>query len=316
MKKSIFIVFLILSFTTPSQQIFSKELSIISDNDLYVSFKKDRYYTNGIFLNYSYLSKSTDIKLVKKIIGWQLSHEMFSPYKPIAPLKKEHDRPFAGHLFGGFSVKNVFKDHKISEFLLEIGVIGPAAHGQEIQEFIHRTFNFKQSEGWEYQIQNTLSLSLNASFIKQLFMNKTHFFDLNWGNNVQLGTTYTAVNSGVNIRLGLLPLQNIMNSVAYKTQLNASHTNYYNEPESFIYIRPLLSYSLYNATIQGGFFNNKSKITSEIIPLTFNLEIEMKLTLKKNNWGYSFNYNTSKSKKLRYVNGNKFGKITFNYSWN
>jgi lipid A 3-O-deacylase len=316
MKKSIFIVFLILSFNTLSQKKFSKELSVTSDNDLYVSFKRDRYYTNGVFLNYSYLSKVKDVKIDKKIIEWQLSHEMFSPYKPIAPLKKEHDRPFAGHLFGGFSVKNVFKDHKIIKFSIEIGVIGPAAYGQEIQDFIHTTFNFKQAEGWEYQIQNALSLSLNASFIKQLFMNEANFFDLNWENHVQLGTTYTAVNTGINVRLGLLPLQKIMNSIAYKTQLNGSHTNYYNEPESFIYIKPLLSYALYNATIQGSFLNNTSEITREIIPLIYNLELGIKFTLKKFNFGYSFNYNTSKSKGLRYINGNKFGKITLNYSWN
>ena len=68
MKNRIFIVFLLLSFTILSQKKFSKELSVTTDNDLYVSFKRDRYYTNGIFLSYSYLSKFSNTNLDKKII--------------------------------------------------------------------------------------------------------------------------------------------------------------------------------------------------------------------------------------------------------
>lgn len=316
MKNRIFIVFLLLSFTILSQKKFSKELSVTTDNDLYVSFKRDRYYTNGIFLSYSYLSKFSNTNLDKKIIEWQLSHEMYSPFKPVVPLKKDHDRPFASHLFGGFSVKNVFKDHKIFKFSLEIGVLGPAAFGEEIQDFIHSTFNLIEAQGWEYQIQNALSFSFNTSFIQRLFMNEARYFDINWDSTIQLGTVYTEVNSGINLRVGLLPLQEIMNSIAYKTQLNGDNTNHYSASESFFFIKPMFSYALYNATIQGSFLNKTSEVTQEIIPLIFKVELGVKFTLKNLNFGYSYNYNTNKSKELRYIDGNQFGKITFNYSWN
>ncbi|WP_410477238.1 lipid A-modifier LpxR family protein [Polaribacter sp. Hel1_85] len=42
---------------TISQEKFSKEISLITDNDLYVSTVRDRYYSSGIFLAYRYLSE-------------------------------------------------------------------------------------------------------------------------------------------------------------------------------------------------------------------------------------------------------------------
>lgn len=316
MKNTIFIVLFFISHSILSQKKYSKEISVISDNDLYVSFTKDRYYTNGIFFNYRYLSKPASKKVSKKIIEWQLSHEMYSPYKPIIPNVEEHDRPFAGHLFGGFTLNTIFKNQKIFSYAFYLGTIGPNAYGQEIQQFIHKKFNFKQTEGWQYQIQNALSISLRTSFIKQLYMNKTNAFDLNWENYLQLGTSYTNISSGVNIRLGLLPLQEIINSIAYNTHLNNKNTNNFNESESFLFIKPMLRYAIYDATIQGSFLNKTSQVTKEIIPFVFSFELGIKFTIQQFNFGYSFNYNTNKSKGLRYVNGNEFGRITLSYGWN
>jgi len=108
---------------------------------------------------------------------------------------------------------------------------------QELQKFIHKNFNFKQIQGWQYQIQNALSISLKSSFVKQLYMSNTNAFDVNWENYLQLGSSYTNISSGLNIRLGLLPLQEIINSIAYNTHLNNKNTNNFNESESFFFYK-------------------------------------------------------------------------------
>ena len=51
------LLFLLYSFGVFSQKKFSKELRFITDNDLYTSTYDDRYYTSGLFLSFSYLSK-------------------------------------------------------------------------------------------------------------------------------------------------------------------------------------------------------------------------------------------------------------------
>jgi len=84
----------------------------------------------------------------------------------------------------------------------------------------------------------------------------------------------------------------------------------------FFFIKPMLRYVAYDATIQGSFLNKTSQVTKEIIPFVFSFQLGIKFTVQNFNFGYYFNYNTNKSKGLRYVNGNEFGRIILSYRWN
>ena len=75
----------------------------------------------------------------------------------------------------------------------------------------------------------------------------------------------------------------------------------------------MLRYALYDATLQGSFLNKGSEVTKELIPLVFDIQFGLKFTVNRFNFGYIFNYNTSKSKDLRYTYGNKYGTINLNY---
>lgn len=306
-----FLLFLSLNFF--SQQKFSKEISLTTDNDLYVSAQRDRYYTSGIFLNYRYLAKNENEKLEKKIIEWQIVHKMYSPNKAIVPIIELHDRPFAAYLYGSFGIKKVYKENKILNTALQLGVIGPNAFGREIQDFIHDIYGFKKAIGWKHQIKSALGLNLDVAYTSFLTKNATNTFDIFWVNTAELGTIYTNISSGFNMRFGFIPLQKMINSIAFNTNLNDENTNYVREIESFFYIKPTLRYALYDATLQGSFLNKNSEVTKELIPLVFNIELGFKFTANRFNFGYIFNYNTSKSEGLRYTYGNKFGTIQVNY---
>ncbi|XGA85222.1 hypothetical protein OEG92_05800 [Polaribacter sejongensis] len=47
--------------------------------------------------------------------------------------------------------------------------------------------------------------------------------------------------------------------------------------------------------------------------MVFHLELGLKFTANRFNFGYSFHYNTSKSKDLRFTNGHRYGRIAINY---
>ena len=55
MKYPFFLLLLFLTVVSFSQEKFTKEFSIVTDNDLYISLEKDRYYSNGLFLSYRYI---------------------------------------------------------------------------------------------------------------------------------------------------------------------------------------------------------------------------------------------------------------------
>ena len=296
-----------------AQKKFSKEISFVTDNDLYVSVYRDRYYTNGTFLSYSYLAKHKNENLEKKIIQWQIGQEMYTPNKAVVQNIELHDRPFAGYLYGSFGIKRVYRKNRILNTSIQIGAVGPNALGKELQDFIHDIYNFEDAVGWEYQIKNAFALNLDAEYTSFLTKNKAHTFDVSWVNSGRLGTVYTNISSGINMRFSYIPLQNMMNSIAFNTNLNNESTNFKKEIESFFYIKPTIRYSLFDATLQGSFLNTNSPVTKKLIPFVFNVELGFKFTAYRFNFGYVFNYNTSKSKNLKHTFGHKYGTIQVNY---
>jgi hypothetical protein len=313
MKYSFYFCLLLLSFQVLSQEKFSKEITLTTDNDLYVSTKKDRYYTNGFFLNYKYLSKTKKQNQEKRIFEIEIGHEMFTPYKAIVKSINDHDRPFAGYLYGSFGANRVYKNDKILNTSIQIGIIGPNAFGKELQDFIHDIYGFKKAIGWEYQIKNAFGLNFNTEYYQFLIKDKSNNYDISWINEAKLGTVFTNISSGFYARLGLRPLTQITNSIAFNTNLNDDNTAFKREIESFIYIKPMVRYALYDATLQGSFLNKTSPVTKELVSFVFQLEAGLKFTANRFNFGYAFNYSSNKSKELRNDNGNIFGTISFHY---
>lgn len=313
MKYCLFLYLFSISIYVAAQQKFSKEISLVTDNDLYVSIGRDRYYTNGTFLSYRYLIKHKNDKLEKKIIEWQIGQEMFTPNRAVVQDIKQHDRPFAAYLYGSFGIKKVYKKNRILNTALQIGVIGSNAFGEELQGFIHDIYGFEEAVGWQYQIKNAFSLNFDATHTNFLIKNNSHTFDVYWVNSGRLGTIHTNISSGLHLRFGFITLQKMMNSIAFNTNLNNENTNFKSAVESFFFIKPTLRYTFYDATLQGSFLNTTSEVTKELIPVVFSIELGFKFTANRFNFGYVFKYNTNKSKDLRYSYGHKYGTVIINY---
>jgi hypothetical protein len=316
MKQKIFFLFILLhvSINVFSQRKYAKEFSFLNDNDLFISIHQDRYYTNGMFFNYRYLSNKKHKKLEKKIFEVQIGHHMYTPFKATVQQHMDHDRPFAGYLFGSFGVNRFYKNKSILKTSLKIGMVGPSAISKELQDLIHDIYGYKKAIGWKYQIADAIGINLNVDYIKSLANDNT--FDINWVNNFKLGTVYTDLSTGFYGRVGFKPLQGIINSIAFNGNLNNNKTNYNNEIESFLYIKPMFHYINYDATIQGSFLNNNSPITFEIEPFKFTTEIGIRFTTNRFNFGYSINYHTKKLKSLRVPKGNFYGSLQLNYQFN
>lgn len=313
MKKNLLFLCLCCTFGVFSQEKFSKEISFVTENDLYTSTYDDRYYTNGMFLSFKYLSKEKNETLEKKIFAWEIAHEMYTPNKSITTDLNNHDRPFAGYLYGSFSIDRIYKDNQSFKTTLQIGIIGSNAFSKELQGAIHSLYGFEEAVGWKHQIKNAFGLNFNTHFNKFLAKDKTNHFDISWINSGELGTVYTNISSGFLARIGFKPLQSLANSIAFNTNINSKNTSFYREIESFIFIKPTLRYAVYDATLQGSFLNKGSEVTSELNPLVFNIAIGFKFTANRFNFGYTLKYNTNKSKGLKFNNGHKYGSINLAY---
>ena len=171
MKQKIFFLFILFSVGLFSQQKYAKEFSFLNDNDLYISPNQDRYYTNGMFFSYRYLSKKTPKNIQKKIFEVQLGHHMYTPFKATVQQNTDHDRPFAGYLFGSFGIQRFYKNETILKTTLQLGVLGPSAYSKPLQDFIHEIYGYKKAIGWKHQIANTIGVNFKIDYIKILDIN-------------------------------------------------------------------------------------------------------------------------------------------------
>jgi hypothetical protein len=316
MANRIFLLLLWVSFSSIAQQKLSREFSFINDNDLFVSSVNDRYYTNGMFFTYRHLVKNNNPLLDKKIHEWQLGHLMFTPNKPTVKDITEHDRPFASFLYAGFGLKKVYKNQQIVKLQLQLGVIGPAALGESLQNFIHDIYGFDMPEGWKYQIRNAVAINANAFYTKRLTVDEDNRNDISLISTLRVGTVFTDVTAGFFGRLGFNKLQKVSNSIAFNTSLNNENTNGVRGIESLLYYKGTLTYALYDATIQGSFLNTSSPVTFEINPIRFDFEIGMLFTANRISFGYAYHFYSDKLKNLRYPNGNTYGSLRINYLFN
>lgn len=179
MKNSFLVLFLGTFSVLYSQKKLRKEFSIKTDNDLYISYSKDRYYTSGVFLSYRALGKNTTKRLEKKILEWEIGHQMYTPFRAVVTDISMHDRPFASYLYGSFGIQRVYTNNQILNTSIQIGMIGPAAFGKELQDAIHDIYNFDKAVGWKHQIKNAFGLNLQASYQKLIVKKHQQSFRFN-----------------------------------------------------------------------------------------------------------------------------------------
>ena len=308
-------LFISLSFISFSQNNYSKSFSLLSDNDLYTSTSQDRYYTNGLFLAYRFLKENTNENLEKKIITYQLGHMIFTPIKSTLKFPSLHDRPFAGYLFGEYGINRFYKTQNIFETNFQIGVIGPKSQANELQNFIHSIYGFPKATGWEHQIKEAVAINSTIKYIHFLGKNKTEMFDISSYNSLNAGTIFTNISTGLYARIGFKKLRETYNSIAFNSNLNVSNTKQKGN-ESFLYLKPLLSYVLYDATIQGSFLNTDSTVTYDVMPWNFTLEAGFRYATQRFDYGYTIHYHTKKLKSIRVKNSNIYGSVFIGYKFN
>ena len=78
-------------------------------------------------------------------------------------------------------------------------------------------------------------------------------------------------------------------SVAFHSNLNKGT---YGSIESFVFIKPTLTFANYDATIQGSFLNTNSPVTYEIKPVYFSLELGYRYYKRRFLYGYTYHFQT------------------------
>ena len=295
-----------------SQKSYSKEFGIKSDNDLYTSTYYDRYYTNGTFLYFRYVSNRSTIK---KINEFEIGQKMYTPQLSSPDSPTIIDRPYAGYSYLKYSLMFFSKKNYALKSSFEFGVLGPKAMAEEAQEIIHDIYGFNPSKGWEDQIQNTLGINMDFQFTKPFSDIQKKHLDFTSVTSLKIGTIVSELTTNIYGRINLVnkPLNFYHNSTLFESNLNRDKAS--QKKELFLFFKPQLGFALYNATIEGSLFNDDSPITYAINAFIYELEFGIKYAIKRFDLSYSIIKHSNKTEEIE-DNTNTYGTIKIGYKFN
>ncbi|WNK00266.1 lipid A deacylase LpxR family protein [Thalassospiraceae bacterium LMO-JJ14] len=186
----------------------------------------DRHYTNGVRLGW--VSEPEDGNNLPEVrdtlqtlyplaevrggrLGLELGHNMYTPADTEARTLISDDRPYAGWLYGSASLyaetgKGIGEHftETLDKVALEVGIVGPAALGKQVQNEYHKLIGVATSKGWENQLDNEPGVNLIG---ERKWRHKALRFagfeaDAIPHVGASLGNVYTHLNGGVTLRIG------------------------------------------------------------------------------------------------------------------
>lgn len=123
----------------------------------------DRYYVNGLRLGYTSPEGAEPgfLARVASVFGpggavrfsFDLSQQIYTPDDTRASQPPPGDRPYAGVLLGTLGVLRDTPDSR-SLFALSLGVVGPDALAEQLQNGFHDVIGQGHTEGWKDQLRN------------------------------------------------------------------------------------------------------------------------------------------------------------------
>ncbi len=189
--------------------------SFVWENDYFAD--TDQNYTNGIrisylsalkkpegvsgFLAYNLLGADDDASVRR---GFAIGHSIFTPEDTAAsaPLPDQH--PYAGWLYGEYSVV-AQQRRRVHQITLQAGVVGPAAQGEFLQNNWHEIIDGDPVNGWANQIRNEPGFVLSYD---RKFRSVRDFGDGGLGADitpnagVSIGNVDTRLRGGLTLRIG------------------------------------------------------------------------------------------------------------------
>jgi lipid A 3-O-deacylase len=131
----------------------------------------DRYYVNGLRLGWTsgtdvapgFLDSAANVLWGdgETRIAFDLSQQIFTPKDTAVFDPPPDDRPYAGILLGNFQVFHDTEDSR-SHFGVALGVIGPSALAQSVQNGFHQIIGQSKTNGWNYQLKDEPAIEITT----------------------------------------------------------------------------------------------------------------------------------------------------------
>lgn len=275
------------------QEVYrDQELTIKNENDVYTFRDSDKYYSNGLIVNYRWISSPGKFLIperfdstAKLIIETEFSQKFFTPKFLRNEDVQDFDRPYAGTLSGAVFI-NYFKTNRVKwRYGLDLTLIGPASGAGDFQIWYHRVFGFPTPRGWDFQVPNELTLNFVGEFQRQFFMIDGSL-DLMATTSAMLGTGFTNAKQMLDFRIGRL---SDLNRSTFSNGVIGKDSNDVID-QVFFFAGMGLEYVAHNITIQGSLWNNNALHTEQIVPWVRHMRFGLATNTPKASFKITYNW--------------------------
>jgi lipid A 3-O-deacylase len=186
----------------------------------------DRHYSNGFRLGWvsdqtdgsnqpmvrdalQFLYPFADVRNGR--LGLDVGHNIYTPADTESRSLVTTDRPYAGWLYASASLYAETGDRSGGRFFdtldkagLEVGIVGPLALGEQVQNEWHKLIGVAESNGWDNQLNNELGVNLIGERKWRPAPLRVGGFEADVVPHVggSLGNVYTHINGGAIARFG------------------------------------------------------------------------------------------------------------------
>ena len=190
-------------------------VTVTWENDVFTG--TDRNYTNGFraaWLSGTFGRDGPEGWIAKEFFGVDreaavrrglaIGHSIYTPEDIEAEDAPEGQHPYAGWLYGEYSALIDRKD-EVDQVTLQLGIVGPSAQGEKVQNTVHDAIGSPEARGWGDQIADEPGVVL--SYDKRLrsvarLGDDDLGFDLKPSFGASLGNVHTNARVGLTARVG------------------------------------------------------------------------------------------------------------------
>ncbi len=237
--KNHIIIFLscFLLIVATSSQAKTDWVSVTLDNDLFVG--NDNGYTNGLYVSFFDAGDTSSKEIpthdfwvaplmwsmpkgeIKGAVNaYMIGQTMSTPSDINIVVPDENELPYSALLALTNTYVTITPDYA-DRVSTTIGVVGPAALGEESQKFVHDIIGADEPQGWDTQLENELVFQLSRGRTWRAWASESDHFDFLTNSDLSLGTIQSSVNAGMIIRYG----RDLISSYATTLFNNSRTTN-------------------------------------------------------------------------------------------
>jgi hypothetical protein len=184
--------------TSPPASASVWVVSVTEENDKFAPANKDRYYTQGLKVAVNRGDHTF----------FSLTQEINTPSDTSNPNPSLDDQPYSSALYVGWGYGRILERGGQRDVMFSVeaklGVIGPSAGGETIQNKFHDLIGSPQSTGWGTQIPDEVLLNIDGEFRRRFDLDgaERDGRDLIARAVLELGTMRTEAILGAQFRWG------------------------------------------------------------------------------------------------------------------